>query len=88
MDGVGVGVVRTNTDYFIGIYPVELVCGPVEMSCMSPLECMLKVTDLILFHASSQESSAFKLCVTSTPNQDLDLFIAELTQKLKLIQVC
>ena len=31
MDGVGAGMVRTNTDYSIGIYPVELVCGPVEI---------------------------------------------------------
>ena len=28
---MGVGVVRTNTDNSTGIYPVELVSGPMEI---------------------------------------------------------
>lgn len=31
MDGMGVGVVWTNTDDSTGIYPIELVCGPAEI---------------------------------------------------------
>ena len=31
MDGVRMGVVWTDTDYSIGIYPTELVCVPVEI---------------------------------------------------------